>query len=172
MIFQLWNPITLNLASVKSTTLTVQYWRDTCGSRRLRRREFLDSRHMMVLRFTTLYTGRLYPQGRFLVLISVRGWVDPRALVRPEEWSQREIPKTTSGVEPATLGPVWVGAENLTPLGLLLFSCTMFVFHSYLVLCLDGPAFWLLSLLTTRNTNIHAPGGIRTQRAIGLRFST
>jgi hypothetical protein len=46
--------------------------------------------------------GRPLPPGRFLVLISVRGWVDLGAIVRLEGLRQLKNAMTSSGFEPTT----------------------------------------------------------------------
>jgi len=63
---------------------------------------FQDNRHMKVVRLSALRTVLLYPQEMFLVLISVRGGVDPMTIMRPEGICQWIIPVTPSGMESAT----------------------------------------------------------------------
>jgi hypothetical protein len=71
---------------------------------------FRDSGRMKVVRFLALCTGRFYPHAIFVVLISVRGCVDPRTILRPEGLNRLKIPVTpdpfgTQTPRPAGLQP-------------------------------------------------------------------
>jgi hypothetical protein len=56
----------------------------------------------MAVRLSALRASRPLPSGRSLVLIFVRGWVDPRAIMWLEVLDQLKNPVISSGIEPAT----------------------------------------------------------------------
>ena len=67
----------------KGKAVPLQAWTGPEVSRKLRFPDFVTTAQDGG-RLSALRTGRLYPQEMLLVLISIRGWVDPRAIVRSE----------------------------------------------------------------------------------------
>jgi hypothetical protein len=86
-------------------TLKLSLWRTMKAHRVVRRRGshiFYTIGTQMAVRLSALRACRPLPPGRFLVLISVRRWIDPRAIVRLEGLGQLKNPMTSSGNEPVT----------------------------------------------------------------------
>jgi hypothetical protein len=65
--------------------------------------DLLDNRLTYGGKVATLMRRPTFPPGRFLVFISVRGRVDPRAIGRLERLGKlKKNPMTSSGIELAT----------------------------------------------------------------------
>jgi hypothetical protein len=108
---------------------------------------FRHSAHMAA-RLSALRVGRFLPQGTFLVLNSVRGWVEPRVILRLEGLGKLkkstssgtrtgDLPACSIVPQPTTL-PHGIKVEEMSP-HVLGFAVKIYAYK--IRKCLDVPIF-------------------------------